>query len=98
MSLFGITYRISPDLRVNVLLGDRKMDQVQVNVSQAPGLVLLLSHTQGMLPPVVGVPELGGDEDVLARHAAILDALADFVLVTIDAADGKPLADEWSLG
>jgi hypothetical protein len=31
---------------------------------------------------LVGVPELAGDENVFARDTAILDTLADFVLVS----------------
>jgi hypothetical protein len=31
---------------------------------------------------LVGVPQLAGDEDVLAKDTTVLDALADFVLVS----------------
>jgi hypothetical protein len=65
------------------------VNQVKVNVSQTPGLVLRLSHSLGMLALVVVVPQLGRDEDVLALDEALgdgaLDALACllFVLVVV---------------
>jgi hypothetical protein len=31
---------------------------------------------------LVGVPQLAGDENVLARDTTVLDALADFVLIS----------------
>lgn len=63
------------------------MDQVQVDVAKAPGFVLCLCHLNGMLLAVVVVPQLGGDENVLALDKAFLDgsldALAGFLLVLV---------------
>lgn len=42
------------------------MDQEQINITQAPGLILRFCHLQGVLSSVVVVPELGHDEDVLS--------------------------------
>ena len=57
------------------------MDEVQVHVIHIQALQRggdALFHT--LVPWVV---ELGGDPDLFARHARVLDALADFVLVAI---------------
>ena len=63
------------------------MDQIKINVSETPGLVLELGHGQGMLALVVVVPELGGDKDVLTLDEALadgaLDTLASLLLVLV---------------
>ena len=63
------------------------MDEVQVDIAKSPGFVLCLRHLDGMFPLVVVVPQLGGDEDVLALDKAFfdgsLDTLAGFFLVLI---------------
>lgn len=63
------------------------MDQVEIDVSETPGLVLELGHGQGMLALVVVVPELGGDKDVLTLDEALadgaLDTLASLLLVLV---------------
>lgn len=63
------------------------MDQVKIDVSETPGLVLELGHGQGMLALVVVVPELGGDEDVLTLDEALadgaLDTLTSLLLVLV---------------
>lgn len=63
------------------------MNQVQVDVAKAPRFVLRLCHLDGMLLAVVVVPQLGGDEDVLALYKAFLDSsldtLAGFLLVLV---------------
>jgi hypothetical protein len=63
------------------------VNQVEVDVPQTPGLVLELGHLESMLAAVIVVPELGGDEDVLALHQTLgdgaLDALASLLLVLV---------------
>lgn len=63
------------------------MNQVQVDIAKAPGLILCLCHLDGMLLTVVVIPQLGGDEDVLALDNAFfdgsLDTLAGFFLVLV---------------
>lgn len=87
--LMKATHRVSPLLRINVLKRHGEVNQVQINVSQPPSLVLRLGHSIGMLALVVVVPELGGDEDVLALNETFgdgtLDALSRllFVLVVV---------------
>lgn len=53
------------------------MDEVQVDVAKTPGFVLCLCHLDGMFPLVVVVPQLGGDEDVLALDKALFDSSLD---------------------
>jgi hypothetical protein len=63
------------------------MDEVQVDVTQTPGVVLGLGHGQCVVSAVVVVPQFGGDKDVLALHQPFLDgaldAQAGLVLVLI---------------
>src|SRR5690606_24280846 len=47
-------------------------------------LQTLLTGADRLVVSVVVVPELGGDEDLLARHAALADRLADVLLVAVD--------------
>lgn len=76
-----------PDRRVDVLQGPREVDQVQVEVVEAPvregppdrGLDLVAVLEDG--------PQLRRDEELVARHQAVLngagDALAAILLVTV---------------
>lgn len=63
------------------------MDQIQINVSQTPGVVLGLGHGHGVLFGMVVVPQLGGDEDVFALDQPFvdgaLDALPGLMLVLV---------------
>lgn len=67
------------------------MDEVEVNVPKTPGVILGLGHGKGMLTAVVVVPQLSGDEDVLALNEAFLDGALNtlagllFVLVVVGA-------------
>lgn len=72
-----VTYRESSLLRLNILEGHREVDEVKIDVSETPGLVLSLGHGQGMISSVIVVPELGGDEDILTFHKAVLDGALD---------------------
>lgn len=76
-----------PDRRVDVFQGPREVDQVQVEVLEAPvregppdrGLDLVAVLEDG--------PQLRRDEELVARHEAVLDgagdALAAFLLVAV---------------
>ncbi len=63
------------------------MNQVQVDVTQSPGLVLGLRHLQGVLALVVVVPQFGGDENIFTLDEAFidgsLDSLAGLFLVLV---------------
>lgn len=59
------------------LLGDGEVHQEEVDVAEAPGLVLELGHLEGVLALVVVVPQLGGDEELLTLDQAVGDGLAD---------------------
>lgn len=72
-----VTYRVSSLLGLNVLEGDREVDEVKIDVSKTPSLVLSLGHRQGMISSVIVIPELGGDEDILTLHKAVLDGALD---------------------
>lgn len=84
---FNTTHGESSSSRVNVLERNGEVDQIKINVSETPGLVLELGHGQGMLALVVVVPELGGDKDVLTLDEALadgaLDTLASLLLVLV---------------
>ena len=63
------------------------MNEVQINVSQTPNLVLSFGLGESMVFLVVVVPELGDDENLLTLDKAFfdgaLDALACFALVLV---------------
>ena len=82
-----MAYGVFSLLRLNVFEGDREVDQVKIDVAKAPGLILGLCHLQGVLSAVVVIPKLGGDENILALHKAILDGALDtltsFLLILV---------------
>lgn len=53
------------------------MDEVEVEVVETPLGHLTLGHGHGMLAAVVVVPELRGDEEILALDEAVLDGPVD---------------------
>ena len=63
------------------------MDEVEIDVSQTPGLVLSFGLSKSMVFLVVVVPELGDDENLLTLDKAFfdgaLDALACFALILV---------------
>lgn len=65
------------------------MDEIEVNVSKTPLLILPFGHLDSYVLAVVVVPELGGDEDFLSLDQAVLDGLLDtltsllFILVVV---------------
>lgn len=74
-------------LRINVLERYGEVDQEEINVPKSPCIVLGFGHLQSMFGPMIVVPQLGGNEDVLSLHQAIfdcaLDTLACFGLVLV---------------
>src|SRR6266852_7336077 len=71
--------RLLPEFR------DRPVYQVEVDVAQSEPAQALVASGKGRIVPVVAVPELGGDEDLLARHPAVSDSPADVLLVPVEA-------------
>lgn len=65
------------------------MNQIQVDVSESPGLILRVGHGQRVFSAVVVVPQLGRDEDFCAHHDPFFDRPSDpltglfFVLVVV---------------
>lgn len=87
--LLGYPYGISLLLRIHILQSTGEVDEEEVNVSQAPRLVLLFHHGKSMLFAVVVVPKLSGHENVFALDKTLLDCSLDslpgflFVLVVV---------------
>lgn len=81
------TYRISSLLGIDVLEGNGEVDEIKVDVAETPSLVLGLGHGHSMFFSVVVVPQLGGNEDILALHETLLngslDTLTGLLLVLV---------------
>ena len=60
------------------------MNQVQVNVVGAQLLQGSLERLERALVALVGVPQLGGEEDVLASHVGVSDSAAHARLVAVN--------------
>jgi len=73
----------APGLHVVVLDGQRPMDEVEVDNVEPQPLGAALERRQRPAEAVVGVPELGGDEQLVAGDAAVGDGLADAFLVAV---------------
>ena len=68
-------------------LGQRPVDEVEVEVVEAERASCCASNAlQRRVVPLVGVPQLGDDEDVLARQARARDRVAHLALVAVAAA------------
>lgn len=84
---FDDTYRVFQCLGRDVFEGDREVDEVEINVSKTPGLVLSFGLSESMVFLVIVVPELGDDKDLFTLDEAFvdgtLDALACFALVLV---------------
>ena len=68
---------------VAVCDGVRPVDQVEVDVVDPQGLQALLETGTGQVVAVVLVMELGGEEDLASRDAALGDALPHALLVEV---------------
>jgi hypothetical protein len=64
---------------------DREVDQVQIDSSAAQARLALLEGAECAIVPLVRVPELGRDEDLVPRDAALCDAGRDVALVPVRA-------------
>ena len=74
----------TPGIQVQALLRLSPVNQVQVNVVGAQFLQGRLKRLECALVALVGVPQLGGEEDVLASHAGVSDSAAYARLVAVD--------------
>lgn len=63
--------------RVDVFQGDGEMDDVQVEVVDAPVVELLLADRLDSIAVVKRIPELGDKEEVFALDEAFLDGAGD---------------------
>ena len=66
----------TPGIQVEALLRLSPVNQVQVNVVGAQLLQGRLERLECALVALVGVPQLGGEEDVLASHVGVSDSAA----------------------
>ena len=57
------------------------MDQIQINIVDTEALERAIDRFRNTMVP--GIMELGGDPDVAARNARILDSLADFGFIGV---------------
>src|SRR6185312_13606499 len=67
------------------LARDRPVDEVEIDVLDPEPLRARIERLQCRVVALVVVPQLRGDEDVLARDAAVADRGADIGLVAVDA-------------
>jgi len=65
------------DRGVDILEGDGEVDEIEVEVVDAPVGELLADDGLDALTIVEGVPELGDDEELLALHDTLLDGAGD---------------------
>ena len=73
----------APGVEVALLGRQRPVDQVEVDVVEAEPAAALLEGLQGRVVALLRVPELGGDEDLLARDPGGGDRGADAGLVAV---------------
>lgn len=62
----------------------RPVHQVQIQIRDTQIVQRLVQRRLNILRRMLGIPQLAGQEDLLARHTRVLDSLADFRLVAID--------------
>jgi hypothetical protein len=58
-----------PGFDIEILARHRPVDQNQVEPVDADALQASLDRGPGLVAALVTVPDLGGDEDLVARHA-----------------------------
>ena len=80
-------YRIADLLGRDVFESDWEVDEIEVDITQAPSFVLGFGLRESVFFAVVVVPEFGDDKDVFALDEPFLDgaldALSCFVLVLV---------------
>ena len=74
----------APRIQVQALLRLSPVNQVQVNVVGAQLLQRSVERLEGVLVALVGVPQLGGEEDILTSHVGGGDGTAHARLVAVD--------------
>ena len=74
----------TPGIQVQALLRLSPVNQVQVNVVGAQLLQGRLERLKSALVALIGVPQLGGEEDVLTSHAGVSDSAAYARLVAVN--------------
>ena len=70
---------------IEPLARHRPVDEVEVDIIEAEPGQAGVERAQRAVVALIVVPELGGDEYVRARHAALPQPLAHVVLVAVDA-------------
>ena len=73
----GHSYGVLEDRGVYIFQCAREVNEVEVKIAETPGLVLLSGHLRGILLPMVVVPQLGGDEDVLTLDETSINGATD---------------------
>src|SRR5690606_9692925 len=73
----------APRVHIAVDVRHRPVDQVQVDVVGAELLEAGVERLERLVVALVGVPQLRGEEDVLARDVRVGDGLADLALVAV---------------
>ena len=62
---------------VDVFEGDGEVDDVEVEVVDAPVVELLFADGFDVLVAVVGIPEFGDEEEIFSLHYTFLDGAGD---------------------
>ena len=70
--------------RVEPLASDRPVEKVEIDVLEPEPLQARVEGAERRVEALVGVPELGRDEHLLARQAARAHAVTDVALVAVD--------------
>jgi hypothetical protein len=73
----GAPARRVADRGVDILEGDGEVDEEKIEVVDAPVSELAASNGLDLVTLVEGLPELGGDEEVLTLDEAVLDGASD---------------------
>ncbi|EPY38348.1 chemotaxis response regulator [Angomonas deanei] len=73
----------SPRIEVGLLVGSGPVNQVQVHVVHTERRATLLECLERLVVAMVGVPQFGGHEDLLAWHLNALQPLPNAALVAI---------------
>ena len=74
----------TPRIQVQALLRLSPVNQVQVNVVGTQLLQGSLERLESALVTLIGVPQLGGEEDIFASHIGVSDSAAHARLVAVD--------------
>jgi len=75
----------APRLEETLSVPQRPVNQVQIDVVEAETLQTRIESRQRRVVALIGVPQFGGDEDLVARYGRFPQALAHRRLITVDA-------------